>query len=266
MTKNREDDIAKQLQPLIDDDAFLTELSVGNDPADGKDDLANLFLELRSEINRQMPPAPVIEGADEKPNVISLPRARRRSRPMLHGLIGAAAATVLIAGAGTAIYNAGPSSPLYDLNQTVFGDDDTVVELAGKLDEMESRAASGDYEGARALIDEARKLIEEANADQPKEATSPRQAPSTVTQTVTSTETTTRVATPEEEPTPEIATTTVVNPVTETAVSTVTSTVTVTDDVPLNPLPAPTQTQTPVEPTAETTAPLAPLAPPQVQQ
>ena len=28
------DDLADQLQPLVDDDAFLTELSKGNDPSD----------------------------------------------------------------------------------------------------------------------------------------------------------------------------------------------------------------------------------------
>ena len=50
--------MAEQLQPLIDDDAFLTELSLGNDPSDGADELAALFLELREDVERQMPAAP----------------------------------------------------------------------------------------------------------------------------------------------------------------------------------------------------------------
>ena len=41
------DGLADQLQPLIDDDAFLTELSKGTNPSDGQDDLAELLLELK---------------------------------------------------------------------------------------------------------------------------------------------------------------------------------------------------------------------------
>ena len=59
--------MAEQLQPLIDDDAFLTELSLGNDPSDGADELAALFLELREDVERQMPAAPKVEGADLEP-------------------------------------------------------------------------------------------------------------------------------------------------------------------------------------------------------
>ena len=90
--------VAEQLQPLVDDDAFLTTLSEGTDPSDGSDELAGLLLELRGDVEKQMPPAPLIEGAEEEPEVISLGAARRRrSKPFMHGLIGAAAATLLIA-------------------------------------------------------------------------------------------------------------------------------------------------------------------------
>src|SRR5690625_1142462 len=70
--------MAEQLQPLIDDDAFLTELSLGNDPSDGADELAALFLELREDVERQMPAAPKVEGADLEPEVISLSRSEER--------------------------------------------------------------------------------------------------------------------------------------------------------------------------------------------
>lgn len=43
--------MAEQLQPLIDDDAFLTELSLGNDPSDGADELAALFLSCVKTLN-----------------------------------------------------------------------------------------------------------------------------------------------------------------------------------------------------------------------
>ena len=72
---------AEQLQPLIDDDAFLTELSLGNDPSDGADELAALFLELREDVERPMPAAPVVEGAELEPEIISLSSARKPEGP-----------------------------------------------------------------------------------------------------------------------------------------------------------------------------------------
>ena len=96
------DGLADQLQPLVDDDAFLTELSQGKDPSNGSDELAGLLLGLKGDIDKQMPPAPRVDGVEEEPAVISLDKARsrRRNRPVMHGLIGAAAATVILAGAG----------------------------------------------------------------------------------------------------------------------------------------------------------------------
>ena len=131
------DGLADQLQPLVDDDAFLTELSKGTDPSDGQDDLAELLLELKGDVDKQMPPAPLVEGADAEPEVIDLGQARKRRRggPIVHGLIGAAAATLVIAGAGGAMLHAGTFDN---------GDKTRNVELAGTLEEMESRAAEGD--------------------------------------------------------------------------------------------------------------------------
>lgn len=236
--------IADHLQPLIEDDAFLTELSLGNDPSHGTDELAQMLLELRGDVEAQMPPAPQIEGADEAPAVISLDdarRNRRKSRPLLHGLIGAAAATVLIAGAGTAIYNAGPSSPLYGANQTVFGNDDPeVVELAGALDELEDRAAQGDMDGTRALLEDLRKKVGEIE----RNGVGKEQAARTTTTVTHTPEAKTTTVQPEpgaNQPT------TVVERVTETAVQTVT----VTEQVPANPLPLPGEETEPTEVSAD---------------
>ncbi len=162
-------DIAAQLQPLVDDDAFLTELSLGNDPSAGDDPLAALFLELRDEVEAPMPPAPVVEGADQEPGVISLAAARRRRRvsPWASGLIGAAAATVLLAGSGAVIYNAGPGSPLHGLNESVFGksQDAAEVELASSLEEMQDKVAQGDIEGARAVLSDTRKKLKDPSPE-----------------------------------------------------------------------------------------------------
>lgn len=234
-------DAQEFLQPLLDDDAFLTELSQGNDPSHGEDPLAGALLELRDDVEKQMPPAPRIEGAD---NVIALPtgRRRRRPRPIMHGLIGAAAATLLIAGSGAVIMDAKPGSPLYGLNQQMFGNDKANVELASTLDEMESRAAEGDMDGTRALLAEARRIMDGSrSSDKPTrtpEPTSERPEPAPVPETETATVTDT--------PAPETETTTVHVTERETA------TVTETTREPLIPLPDWGEDEEPTEsPTAE---------------
>lgn len=159
---------------------------------------------------------------------------QRKSHPFLSGLVGAAAATLVIAGGGAAVYNADENSPLYGMNQQLFGNQDSpsVVELASTLEEVDSRTASGDVEGARALLEQARAMLDGMAPPQkaPSEATrtvesepgtqtltatvtesaSP-EPPVTETQTVTSTEvqtvTTTAVAPPVWTPNPEPTTT-----------------------------------------------------------
>lgn len=241
-------DINDHLQPVINDDAFLTDLSHGIDPSGGDDELAALFLALREDVERQMPPAPLIEGADEEPVVISLAerRAARRSRPLLSGLIGAAAATLVIAGSGTAIFNATPGSPLWGISSALFSDRAAVIELAGTLEQVDSRAAQGDMDGARELISEARKQVREMSEteQQPK-------GEATVTETVTK-------SSDASAPAPTTVTETKVE--TETSVATVT----VTQGPPPiteNPLPTPEPTVTPT-----TTVPAGTLSPPQTQQ
>lgn len=227
-SKKNNDDLTEQLQPLVDDDAFLTELSQGKDPSNGSDELAGLLLGLKGDIDKQMPPAPRVDGVEEEPAVISLDKARsrRRNRPVMHGLIGAAAATVILAGAGGVMVNSG----VFDRP-----DETRNVELAGTLDEMESRAAEGDIEGARELMKEARTKLEEAegkeeNAIAAKEEAEKKRPARPKTKTVTETATETAPGQKSQE-NPEPA------PKTVTETQYETSTVVVTEQAPANPQP-----------------------------
>jgi hypothetical protein len=263
-------DVTAQLQPLVDDDAFLTELSRGVDPSGGTDELAVLLLELREDVEKQMPPSPLIEGADEDPGVIPLAsrRPNRQGRPFLSGIIGAAAATLVIAGSGSLLYNATPDSPLWGLSSSLFSDRAAVVELAGALEEIDSRAAEGDMDGTRALLEEARRVL----ADDTAERQAPQQAPRV---------TTTTVVPPAEPgtPTPQAP---VTETVTETSVQTETATATVTvtqAPPPVRPNPLPNPLPSPIEPAPvlpsvdpttvlpdlDTQDPVPTLVPPQIQ-
>lgn len=268
-------DITTQLQSLVDDDTFLTELSQGIDSSDGRDELAALFLGLRDDVEKPMPPAPLIEGADAQPMVISLDSRRRtrNGRPFLSGIIGAAAATLVIAGSGSMVYNATPDSPLWGLSSSLFSDRAAVVELAGTLEEIDSRAAEGDMDGTRELLDEARLVLrnlQNVPADRPAQQEAPRAPGTTVTTTVVR----------PGEPGVGVAEAPAAETVTETSVrtETATATVTVTQTPPPlrpNPLPAPVEPSplplplpspadpVPVDPTTVIPAPT--LAPPQIQ-
>ncbi|MBK4158064.1 hypothetical protein GWO56_00270 [Corynebacterium macginleyi] len=226
-SKKNNDDLTEQLQPLVDDDVFLTELSQGKDPSHGCDELAGLLLGLKGDIDKQMPPAPRVDGVEDEPEIISLDkvRSRRRNRPVMHGLIGAAAATVILAGAGGVMANSG----LFDRP-----DETRNVELASTLDEMESRAAEGDVGGARELMKEARAKLENAESKEENAITAKEEAekkrsarpkPVTVTATVTETVSSQQQVKPESAP----------KTVTETQYQT--STVLVTEQAPANPQP-----------------------------
>lgn len=270
-----EGDITTELGPLVDDDAFLTALSEGVDPSGGEDELAALFLELRDDVERQMPPAPLIEGADEEPAVISLAsrrnrRAARSGRPFVSGLLGAAAATLVIAGSGSLLYNATPDSPLWGLSSSLFSDRAAVVELAGTLEEIDSRAAEGDMDGTRELLEEARRVVANLKDSQNDTQETPRAPGTTATTTVT------RPGTPTtHQPSAEAVTETVTETShhVETQTETATATVTVTEGPPParpNPLPTPTEpVPLPVDPDPFDPDPVDPiptLDPPQIQE
>lgn len=216
------DDFTDQLAPLARDDEFLTALSQGRDLSDGTDDVAALLLELRADIETDVPPAPVVETGED--NVIALDSRRRRSGALLHGLVGAAAATVLIAGSGAVLVGSGLIGAGHD--------DPTVVELAGTLDEIESRAAEGDFNGTRELLEEARNLVAKLDRTGKEPAGTSRDMAPVTLPGATVTET------PGAAPAPEAAPVTVTEPgvtvtesavVTETARETETQVVTVTE-------------------------------------
>ena len=169
-------------------DAFLTDLSHGVDPADGSDELAALLLDLRDEVEAPMPPAPELPGeavTEENPAVDSLDERRNkrgkksgfRTSPWLAGLVGAAAATVMVAGTGAALYHATPGSALWGPSEAVFGDRTNSVEFASALDEIDSKTESGDIAGARVLIDQLRESLNQDRSERTKQDKDGAEAP-----------------------------------------------------------------------------------------
>lgn len=249
MVKRKKDevvneDLTKQLEPLIADDSYLTDLSLGTAPEG--DALADLFMELREDVMAPMPPAPVIEGAELEPQVISLAdvKRRRRANPWLAGLVGAAAATVALAGSGAVIHAANPGDPLYGARSAIFGSSDTsVVELASTLEEIQSRAESGDIDGTRELLEQARKQLADAESRARENGETARVA---ATSTVTETATVTTTAQPKDAARDKAFTETVREPVPTTVYEQVpttqyvpTTVVTTEYAVAANPLPTP---------------------------
>lgn len=215
-------DYTANMDELSVSDAFLTDLSRGVDPAGGSEELAALLLELRDEVEAPMPAAPdpadfpELFGEDfggntgstseavteENPAVVSLDqrRAKRsrhshaaattgkgrsfRTNPWLAGLVGAAAATVMVAGTGAALYHSSPGGP----SESVIGERTNSVEFASALDEIDSKTESGDIAGARLLIDELRDSLNQDRTERAKQAEDDGEAqvvkaPSTVTVT-----------------------------------------------------------------------------------
>ena len=214
-------DYTANMDELSASDAFLTDLSRGVDPAGGSDELAALLLGLRDEVEAPMPAAPdpadfpELFGEDfggntvstseavteENPAVASLDqrRAKRsrshaaattgkgksfRTNPWLAGLVGAAAATVMVAGTGAALYHSSPGGP----SESVFGERTNSVEFASALDEIDSKTESGDIAGARLLIDELRDSLNQDRTERAKQSEDDGEAqvvkaPSTVTVT-----------------------------------------------------------------------------------
>ncbi|MCQ9342526.1 hypothetical protein [Corynebacterium kozikiae] len=235
---------ARHLDELHADDALLTAIARGEDPTFGSDPLAAALLGLRKEVAKDMPPAPNLAdfgfdlsdrsdhsdrgdrsdssavSQNQDAQVVPLQARRRRVGRVASGLIGAAAATLVIAGGGSMIYSATPGSPLYSANQAVFGSNDAVVQLASKLEAADSLNARGDVEGARQVLAEAEALLEQMSQRQREQAQADlERAQAAIPQTVTEVRETT--VTPEPGA-PE----TVVEKITETVTETKTVTVT----------------------------------------
>lgn len=88
-------------------------------------------------------------------------RRRRGVSPLAAGLVGAAAATLAIAGGGAAIYNSSPGDALWGASTVLFGDHASVVELAATLEEAGDRNSQGDIAGALELLDKAKGMADE---------------------------------------------------------------------------------------------------------
>ncbi|WJZ01747.1 hypothetical protein [Corynebacterium freiburgense] len=222
-----EDSGAEEYQDelVLADDAFLDDLARGLDPSDGSDELAGLLLGLKAEVDAPMPPAPVLsdapttmmpplrdvvldrenppapttelefedsENSEEVAEVIDLSsRRKKRSfrQAFIHGVLGAAAATLAIAGSGIVIYNAGPESPLWPAHVALFNDHAAVVELASTLEQADDLRARGEVERALELLDEARTMAADMQAKRNSENASAATTV-TVTQQPTSTHST----------------------------------------------------------------------------
>lgn len=253
MTKRREDEagdghFTNQFPAVVADDDFLTAISRGGRP-EGDEELADLLLRFREEVvEAPMPAAPTLVelgldgGAEEQdPGAQVIPMRPRRGfgRSLVSGLVGAAAATLLIAGGGAAVYNASPGSPLWGMSKTMFGDRAAVVELAGTLEEMDGFAETGDVEGLRALLTDARAQL--SNRDGRAIAATPETVTSTVTVELEPRTTAPTPVSGEPETTTVQETIVEEQTLTETAVRTVTVTVRpqppVVEPVPVEPVP-----------------------------
>ena len=109
---------------------------------------------------------------DDADNVIDLNSRRRWGLGRIaSGLIGAAAATLVLAGAGGAVMSAKEGSPFYGLHQKLFGeraDKAAVIELASKLEEVTNRTNKGDVKGAQQSLQEAQKIVDKLHNGQDK--------------------------------------------------------------------------------------------------
>ncbi|WP_445440627.1 hypothetical protein [Corynebacterium argentoratense] len=189
-------------------DAYLDALSRGIDPSDGSDALAAMLLDLRQEVHGDVAAAPVAAVARDHGNggaqvvdlrsrrvrraAHSVDDSRRRGRhvgPFVSGLMGAAAATLLIAGGGAAVYNSEPGDALFGMNQALFGDHAAVIELATTLEEANTRNANGDVEGALQLLEQAKAMVADINTKnvEPKKPAEEPRPRATVTETITTT-------------------------------------------------------------------------------
>lgn len=112
------------------------------------------------------------EDDDDADNVIDLNSRRRWGLGRIaSGLIGAAATTLVLAGAGGAVMSAKEGSPFYGLHQKLFGeraDKAAVIELASKLEEVTNRTNKGDVKGAQQSLQEAQKIVDKLHNGQDK--------------------------------------------------------------------------------------------------
>ena len=238
----------RDAEAILRDDQYLTSVARGLDPTEGTDQLTADLLALREEVYAPFP---------DYSNVVPISAWRSHFNA---ALVGAAAAAVIIVGAGGFIFNATPGSPLWGMNKALFGEHANVVELASTLEQAQTLNEQGDTAGAKDLIEQAKSMV----ADMER---SELAVPEPVTETVT--ETTVEPA-PAEEPSaasePSAA-----GSVAPGAPATVTETVTVIPVLPqdsgtdtgmaIDPALPPLPAQTPEDSASQSAAPVAPEAP-----
>lgn len=205
-----EDELSHVLDDVFADDELLDALGRGETSNHSADPVIGALAGARASvaIDDEAPADFLAEleaagladfSADDTPatdgEVVSLAAARERKRrprvnPWLSGIVGAAAATVALAGGGAAIYSAAPGSHLWGLNNSLFGNHAAVVELASTLEQAGDKQHAGDVQGALQLLDQAKTMAAELKADAANKP-QPVTVPVTVTQqqVVTTTET-----------------------------------------------------------------------------
>ncbi|TSD91961.1 hypothetical protein ELY17_05850 [Corynebacterium sp. SY003] len=161
------------LHELKSDEEYIACLSRGEVPASGHDGTidpsATALLALRKEILTDVPPPPTLAqlGITDASGSVSEPLAGAKSRRyrgfFSAALMGAAAATFVIAGGGLAIHSAQQDSALYGLRQVLFGDQEShedVIQLASTLDQVRELNAAGDTEGVQRLLTQAQSIVD----------------------------------------------------------------------------------------------------------
>jgi len=145
----------------FDDDDDLDDSEFDDDESDGD------LVDSEEDADDDQP-----EDDDDADNVIDLNSRRRWGLGRIaSGLIGAAAATLVLAGAGGAVMSAKEGSPFYGLHQKLFGeraDKAAVIELASKLEEVTNRTNKGDVKGAQQSLQEAQKIVDKLHNGQDK--------------------------------------------------------------------------------------------------
>ncbi|AKK10443.1 hypothetical protein [Corynebacterium uterequi] len=132
-------------------EGLLNALGQGIDPTGGTDPLAAMLLELRREAHEGT--APRRETSVVVPLRARRGACRRIPAAVGHGLIGAAAATAVIALGGLTMNYSGMLAPA--------GPESVRVELASALDDLEAATLAGDAEEAQALLSHIRGLLTE---------------------------------------------------------------------------------------------------------
>ncbi|MDY6050405.1 MAG: hypothetical protein SPI77_07655 [Corynebacterium sp.] len=134
-------------EAILRDDQYLTSLAEGFDPTNGEDPVMADLLALREDVYAPIP---------DRSNVVSISAWRSHFNA---ALVGAAAAAVVIVGAGGFVFNATPGSPLWGMNKALFGEHASVVELASTLEQAQTLNEQGDTAGAKDLIEQAKSMV-----------------------------------------------------------------------------------------------------------